>query len=64
MSYVFPRILFWIGLVLIIFGLIGNPVLLGFFLIIFAMIMVAIKDKDEKILDKYKEKHYKRKENG
>ena len=64
MSYTFPRILFWIGLILIIFGLIGHPILLGFFLIIFAMIMVAIKDEDEKKLEKYREKHLRIKNNG
>lgn len=62
MTYTFARILFWIGVVLIIFGLIGHPILLGFFLITLAII-AAFKAGEKEEIKKYKKRHYNRREN-
>lgn len=62
MNYTFARILFWIGIILIIFGLIGHPILLGLFLITLAII-AAFKAGEKEEFKKYKERHYNRREN-
>lgn len=59
MNYTFARIIFWIGIILIIFGLIGHPILLGLFLITLAII-AAFKAGEKEELKKYKERHYRR----
>lgn len=61
MNYTFARIIFWIGIVFILFGLFNYPILLGLFLIGFALLIISLLDKkDKELLTKYKKRHYDR----
>ncbi len=55
---VISKIIFYIGISLIFFGLISHPILLGLFLILFAIAIVVICD--DEIKEKYRERHFKK----